>query len=96
MAQPLPGQRIADCLKLELGLAAVFWLPYALPSTDVFDRPYLGMAWLGLWAACPLLTLLGLLTLPRDWELRWGWPQILLAAILASSIWWRFAKVELF
>ena len=96
MFEPIPGQRVADCLKLELGLAVVFWMPYALPELGVLDWPYLGIAWFGLWVACPLLTLVGLFTLPRDWTLRWGWPQIALATMLAGSIWWKFSTVELF
>ena len=63
MFERIPGERLADCLKVELGLARRLRLLYALPSARVFDWPYVGIAWLALLAACPLLTLVGLFTL---------------------------------
>jgi hypothetical protein len=94
----VPGQRIADCLKIEVALAIVFWLPYLMPHLvdGTFDRwPLFGTAWFALWFTTPFLTGLGLLFLPRDWSLRWGWAQIVIAFALAGSIWWGFRNVEM-
>jgi len=91
--QPL----VTDFLMLETGLALWFWLPYVTSVTlnVIWERwPHIGLAWFGAWMASPVLTLVGLLMVPRALRVQAGWLQVLIGSLLAASIWYQFTRME--
>jgi hypothetical protein len=90
-------QHLADSLKLELFLGIIFWLPYAMPEGfSLVDRwPWIGLPWIAIWFASPLLCVVALMMVPRDLKLPLGRTQVVIAATIAVSIWAKFSTVEL-
>ena len=87
----------SDFLILELAVAAWFWLPYPLSGVldGIWDRwPLLGLVWFGVWIASPILTLVGLLMVPRALHTRGGWAQVLVGSLVAATIWYQVSRME--
>jgi hypothetical protein len=91
--QPRPS----DFLLFEAALALWFWVPYAADRwlNVVWERwPWLGLVWFGSWIASPVLTLVGLLMVPRALRVPGGWVQVVVGILLASSLWYQLTRME--
>ena len=87
---------MSDFLKLEMAMAAWFWLPYVMPSgTSLPDRwAIVGLMWFVAWIASPFVMLAGALMIPRAWRQPAGWLQILLGLGLAGSVWYGCSRIR--
>jgi hypothetical protein len=94
--QAEPRTSIAPVLVYETLVAAYFWSAFVIDGTwwESSRWPVIGLLPFAVWLACPFLTLAGLLMVPRSIGARFAWVQIVLATILAASVWYRFTQLR--
>jgi hypothetical protein len=89
--------RLSDVLIYEAALALWFWLPYrvtVVPDSVSRRWPWIELVWFAAWISSPILTLVGLLAVPRALRVRGGWLQVIVAWLLALSIWYQASRIE--
>ena len=88
---------LTDVLIYEAAIALWFWLPYrvtVIPDALREHWPVVELAWFATWISSPLLTLVGVLGIPRALKVPGGWLQVIVAGLLAYSVWWQAARIE--
>ena len=85
---------VAPILVYEALVVGLFWsaVKWGGRWSEITSWPWLGLVPGTAWMGGPLFTLVGLLMVRRSIRFPHGWLQVLLAAVLASSVWYGFAR----